>query len=215
MRRLTLAAIAAAAFAGFAYAADPAPPASPAATPSGTTSPATAIFATGCFWCTESDYEKVPGVLAARSGYIGGTVPEPTYRQVAGGGTGHAEAVEVSFDPAQVTYDKLLEVFWRTTDPVDPGGQFCDRGDQYRSAIFPKDDDQRRLAEKSLAELQASGELDRPIATRIEPAAPFHPAEDYHQDYYKKNSVQYRFYRWNCGRDQRLAELWGGEMPTQ
>jgi methionine-S-sulfoxide reductase len=169
----------------------------------------TAVFAGGCFWCTEADFEKVPGVESAVSGYIGGSDPDPTYGEVSAGGTGHAEAVEVRFDPARVTYADLLEVFWRSVDPLDAGGQFCDRGDQYRSAIFVKAEEQRRQAEASRTALAGSGHFAEPIATEVAPAGTFHPAEEYHQDYYKKNALQYRFYRWNCGRDQRLAELWG------
>jgi methionine-S-sulfoxide reductase len=169
-----------------------------------------AIFATGCFWCTEADFEKLPGVHEAVSGYIGGAVPNPSYEQVAAGGTGHAEAVRVYYDPETVTYERLLEKFWHTTDLLDAGGQFCDRGDQYRSAIFYEGEEQRRLAEASRAELAAGGRFDRPIATEIAPAGPFYPAEAYHQDYYEKNSWRYSLYRWNCGRDRRLEELWAG-----
>jgi methionine-S-sulfoxide reductase len=169
----------------------------------------TAVFAGGCFWCTEADFEKVPGVLGAVSGYIGGADPDPTYEEVSAGGTGHAEAVEVRFDPAEVSYGELLQVFWRSIDPLDAGGQFCDRGDQYRSAVFVDGEAQARLAAASKQELERSDRFRRPIATEIVEAGTFHPAEDYHQDYYKKNALKYKFYRWNCGRDQRLAELWG------
>jgi methionine-S-sulfoxide reductase len=169
----------------------------------------TAVFAGGCFWCTESDFEKVPGVVSAVSGYIGGSDTDPTYAEVSAGGTGHAEAVEVRFDPTRVGYGELLDVFWRSIDPLDAGGQFCDRGDPYRSAVFFKGEEQRRLAEASKGELERSGRFDRPIATELAAAGTFHPAEDYHQDYYKTNALKYKFYRWNCGRDQRLTELWG------
>jgi methionine-S-sulfoxide reductase len=169
---------------------------------------AMAIFATGCFWCTEADFEKVPGVYEAVSGYIGGSVPNPSYEQVVAGGTGHAEAARVYYDPETVTYKELLDTFWRTTDFLDAGGQFCDRGGQYRSAIFYADEEQRRLAEASKAELAASGRFDQPIVTEIAPASTFYPAEAYHQDYYKNNPWRYTFYRWNCGRDRRLEELW-------
>jgi methionine-S-sulfoxide reductase len=170
---------------------------------------AVAIFAGGCFWCTESDFEKVPGVVEAVSGYTGGDTVNPTYEQVSAGGTGHTEAVQVRYDPAKVTYDQLLELFWRTIDPLDAGGQFCDRGDQYRSGIFYQDEEEKRLAEEGKAALERSHRFKQPIATEVTPAGPFYPAEDYHQDYYKKNPFRYRIYRWNCGRDRRLAELWG------
>ncbi|MFO1067841.1 MAG: peptide-methionine (S)-S-oxide reductase MsrA [Geminicoccaceae bacterium] len=168
-----------------------------------------AVFATGCFWCTESDFEKVPGVIEVVSGYTGGTVDNPTYHQVGAGGTGHAEAVKVRFDPARVTYAQLLDKFWHTTDLLDGGGQFCDRGDQYRSEIFYIGDEQKRLAEESKAAIEASGRFGQPIATRIEAATTFWPAEGYHQDYARLNPVRYTYYRWACGRDQRLEALWG------
>ena len=155
----------------------------------------TAVFAGGCFWCTESDFEKVPGVLDAVSGYTGGTVANPTYEQVSAGGTGHVEAVKVIHDPAKVTYEQLLDAFWRHMDPTDAGGQFVDRGPQYRSVIFYADQDQRRGAEASMAALAASGQFDHPIVTEILPLGPFYMAEDYHQDYYKKNPVRYQYYR--------------------
>jgi methionine-S-sulfoxide reductase len=168
---------------------------------------ATAIFASGCFWCTESDFEKVPGVLEAVSGYTGGHDPDPTYKEVSAGGTGHVEAVRLRFDPKVVTYQELLDVYWRNVDFLDAGGQFCDRGSQYRSAIFYLDAAQRQAAEASKAKLAEAGEWGGPIVTEIRPAATFHPAEAYHQDYAKTHPIQYRFYRWNCGRDARLAEL--------
>jgi peptide-methionine (S)-S-oxide reductase len=174
---------------------------------------AKAIFASGCFWCTEADFDKVPGVISTTSGYVGGKTTNPTYEQVSAGITGHTEAVEVVYDPSKVTYEQLLEVFWRNVDPLDAGGQFCDRGSQYRTGIFVHDAEQRRLAEASKQALEDNGRFDRPIVTEIEEAGPFYPAEDYHQDYYEKNPVRYKFYRWNCGRDQRLAEVWG-EAPT-
>jgi peptide-methionine (S)-S-oxide reductase len=169
---------------------------------------AVATFAAGCFWCTEADFEKVPGVIGAVSGYTGGDKPNPTYKQVSAGGTGHTEAVQVRYDPAKVTYAQLLDVFWRNVDPLDAGGQFCDRGDQYRSGIFYHSNEEKQLAWQSKAALEQSHRFKQPIVTRIEPAGAFYPAEDYHQDYYNKNSVRYKYYRWNCGRDQRLAELW-------
>ena len=170
---------------------------------------AKATFAGGCFWCVEEAFEKVPGVIAAVSGYTGGDVANPSYKQVTGGQTGHAEAVEVIFDPAHVTYAQLLDVFWRNVDPTVVDRQFCDVGNQYRTAIFVHDDAQRRLAEASKETLQASKPFAEPIVTPIVAASTFYPAEDYHQDYYKHNPLRYKLYKWNCGRAQRLAELWG------
>ena len=174
---------------------------------------AVATFAGGCFWCMEPPYDKLDGVLATTSGYVGGDKVDPTYQEVSAGGTGHAEAVQVTYDPSKVPYETLLDVFWRNVDPLDAGGQFCDRGDQYRTAIFVHDEEQRQLAEKSKQALEDSGRFEQPIVTEIVAAGPFYPAEDYHQDYYEKNPLRYKFYRWNCGRDQRLAEVWG-EPPT-
>jgi peptide methionine sulfoxide reductase msrA/msrB len=168
----------------------------------------TAVFAGGCFWCTESDFEKVDGVIEAISGYTGGHVANPTYKQVSRGVTGHVEAVKVVYDPAKLTYDKLLEVFWRHVDPTDPDGQFVDRGSQYRSVIFYDNEQERRLAEASKKTLAASGRFDKPIATDILPLSTFYPAEDYHQDYYKKNPIRYRWYRYGSGRDQFLEKAW-------
>jgi peptide-methionine (S)-S-oxide reductase len=170
---------------------------------------AVAIFAGGCFWCMEPPFDKLPGVLSTTSGYTGGRVPNPTYEQVSAGGTGHAEAVQVTYDPTRIGYAQLLDVFWRNIDPLAVDRQFCDVGDQYRSAIFPIGAEQQRLAEASKRALQDSGRFDRPIATQIVAASRFYPAERYHQDYYKKNPVRYKFYRFNCGRDQQLEELWG------
>jgi peptide-methionine (S)-S-oxide reductase len=174
---------------------------------------ALATFAGGCFWCMEPPYDKLDGVLATTSGYAGGDKVDPTYEEVSAGDTGHAEVVQVTYDPAKVSYEQLLEVFWRNVDPLDAGGQFCDRGDQYRTAIFVHDEEQRQLAEASKQALVDSGRFEQPIVTEIVAAGPFYPAEDYHQDYYEKNPLRYKFYRWNCGRDQRLAEVWG-EQPT-
>ena len=168
-----------------------------------------AIFAGGCFWCTEADFDKVPGVLETTSGYIGGHVDNPTYEQVSAGSSGHIEAVQVRFDPRQTSYAKLLEAFWPTIDPVNGNGQFCDNGPQYRSAIFYLDAEQQRLAEASKTALAASGRLQQPIATVILAATTFYAAEDYHQDYHTKNPLRYSYYRHGCGRDQRLQELWG------
>ena len=170
---------------------------------------AVATFASGCFWCTESDFEKVPGVVDAVSGYTGGRVANPTYEQVSAGRTGHREAVQVTYDPARVSYERLLDVFWRNVDPVDAGGQFCDRGEQYTSAIYVATDEERRLAEASKRAVEQSGRVRGRIATVILTAGPFYKAEEYHQSYYKKNPLRYKFYRTSCGRDGRLRELWG------
>jgi peptide methionine sulfoxide reductase msrA/msrB len=167
-----------------------------------------AVFAGGCFWCTESDFEHVDGVVEAISGYTGGHVKNPTYKQVSRGGTGHVESVKVIYDPKTVTYEGLLDVFWRKVNPTDAGGQFVDRGDQYRSVIFYANDHERQLAEASKARLAASGVFDKPIVTDILPLGPFYTAEDYHQNYYKKNPIRYRWYRSGSGRDQFLEKTW-------
>jgi len=172
-----------------------------------------AVFAGGCFWCTESDFEKATGVIEAISGYTGGRVADPTYEQVSSGGTGHVEAVKVVYDPERVTYAELLEYFWRQVDPTDPGGQFVDRGAQYRSVIFYADEAQRRLAEASKQMLASSGRFQKPIATEILPLGPFYVAEDYHQDYYKENPLRYRYYRYGSGRDQFLEKNWADAPP--
>jgi peptide-methionine (S)-S-oxide reductase len=168
---------------------------------------ATATFAGGCFWCVEADFDKVAGVISTTSGYTGGRTANPSYEEVSRGGTGHAEAVEIVYDPAKVGYEKLLDVFWHNIDPLAKNRQFCDHGDQYRTAIFYHDDKQRSLAEASKAAVQAR--FKQPIATEIAAAGPFYKAEEYHQDYYVKNPIRYKFYRFNCGRDARLEELWG------
>ena len=170
---------------------------------------AVAIFAGGCFWCMEPPFDKLAGVTSTTSGYIGGRIANPTYEQVSAGGTGHAEAVQVKYDPALISYSKLLDVFWRNIDPVAVNRQFCDVGDQYRSAIFTVGAEQERLAQASKRKLQASGRFNQPIATQVAAASRFYPAEDYHQNYYTKNPIRYKFYRFNCGRDQRLEQLWG------
>jgi peptide-methionine (S)-S-oxide reductase len=170
---------------------------------------ALATFAGGCFWCMEPPFDKLDGVVSTTSGYIGGHLDNPSYKQVSAGGTGHAEAVQIAYDPAKISYLKLLEVFWRNVDPLTPDRQFCDGGDQYRTAIFYHDDEQHRLAATSKRELKSSGQFDMPIVTEINPAATFYAAEDYHQDYYKKNPLRYTYYRYACARDQRLDELWG------
>ncbi|MEO5700893.1 MAG: peptide-methionine (S)-S-oxide reductase MsrA [Casimicrobiaceae bacterium] len=170
---------------------------------------ATAVFAGGCFWCMEGPYDKLPGVISTTSGYTGGTKSMPTYEEVSSGSTGHTEAVEVKYDPAKVSYDKLLEVFWRNIDPTVENRQFCDHGSQYRSGIFVTDDAQRRAAEASKAALEKNKPFKEPILTPIVAAGKFWPAEEYHQDYYKKNPVRYKYYRAGCGRDARLKQLWG------
>jgi peptide-methionine (S)-S-oxide reductase len=172
-----------------------------------------AIFAGGCFWCTEADFDKIPGVLSTTSGYIGGELERPSYEQVSRGGTGHLEAVKVVFDPEKTNYSRLLDAFWPTVDPLDVGGQFCDRGYHYRSAIFYLDDNQRKLAQASKAALAASGKLNSEIVTLILPAGNFWPAEEYHQDYAKRNPLRYSYYRSRCGRDQRLEQIWKKEAP--
>ncbi len=170
---------------------------------------AKAFFAGGCFWCMEEVFEKVPGVTAVSSGYMGGRVENPSYEQVSAGGTGHAEAVEVSYDPQKVSYAKLLEAFWRNVDPLTANAQFCDHGNQYRAVIFYQNEEQQRLAEESKRTLEQSKRFAQPIVTELVMASQFYPAEDYHQDFYKKNPIRYKFYKYNCGRAQRLEELWG------
>ncbi len=169
----------------------------------------TATFAAGCFWCVEEAFDEAEGVVSTTSGYIGGHLANPTYEQVSAGGTGHTEAVRVVFDPTRIDYAGLLNVFWRNVDPLTPNAQFCDHGAQYRSAIFVADAEQRGRAEASKAALEASGRFDQPIVTEIAPASAFYPAEEYHQDYYRKNPLRYKFYKYSCGRAQRLEELWG------
>ena len=165
-----------------------------------------AIFAGGCFWCTESDFDHIPGVVTTTSGYSGGRLVNPTYEQVSAGNTGHIEAVRVVYDPRRVSYATLVDRFFRTIDPTDAGGSFCDRGYQYRSAIFVRNAEERRIAEAAKA--RAAVTLGAPIATLILPARNFYQAEDYHQDYYTRNPARYRFYRWNCGRDARIRAVW-------
>jgi peptide-methionine (S)-S-oxide reductase len=175
---------------------------------------ATATFAGGCFWCMEPPFETLPGVVSVTSGYTGGTVDRPTYEQVSAGGTGHAEAVQIVYDPATITYRQLLDVFWHNVDPLTRDAQFCDHGRQYRSAIFYHDESQHQQALASTAALEASHQLPGPIVTEIVPASRFWPAEEYHQDYHRKNPIRYGYYRWSCGRDQRLRELWGAGTPS-
>ncbi|MDF2765999.1 MAG: msrA [Rhodospirillales bacterium] len=172
---------------------------------------AKATFAGGCFWCMEPPFDKLDGVVSTTSGYTGGKLDRPSYEQVSAGGTGHAEAVEVLYDPAVIGYERLLEVFWRNVDPLDAGGQFCDRGDQYRTAIFAHTDSQLQAAQASKKALEESNRFNEPIKTEITRASAFYPAEEYHQDFYEKHPVKYKFYRFSCGRDARLRELWGSD----
>ena len=200
VRRLALAA--GAMVAVFALAGGASAQAQPSAT-------AKAVFAGGCFWCVESDFDKVPGVLSTTSGYTGGNVANPSYEQVSAKRTGHAEAVEIVFDPAKVSYDKLVEHFWRTIDPTTKDRQFCDAGSPYRTAIFAQDDAQLKAALASREALGKAKPFEEPIVTEVVKGGPFYPAEAYHQDYYKKNPIRYNYYRTSCGRDARLKQLWG------
>jgi len=168
---------------------------------------AKATFAGGCFWCMEAEFEKLPGVGSVTSGYTGGSVRNPTYEEVSSGGTGHAESVEVLFDPSKVAYEKLVEIFWENIDPLTENGQFCDHGEQYRTAIFFHDDAQKRVAEESKKRIEAK--LKAKVVTQIVPASAFYPAEEYHQDYSKKNPFRYGLYRKGCGRDELLEQIWG------
>lgn len=171
-----------------------------------------AIFAGGCFWCVESDFDSVPGVLETVSGFTGGTTPNPTYMQVVRKGTGHREALRIVFNPEQVTYKQLLVSFWRSIDPTDAGGQFCDRGEPYTTAVFVLDSEQRQLAEETKAAAEKA--LGQKIATTIEDAGEFYPAEEYHQDYHNKNPLQYSLYRWRCGRNAQVEAIWGDAAYT-
>lgn len=166
-------------------------------------------FAGGCFWCMEEAFEKVDGVIETVSGYMGGTVKNPTYEEVSAGQTGHAESVEVRYDPSRVTYTQLLEAFWRNVDPVTPDAQFCDHGNQYRAAVFYQGEDEKRLAEESKRAIEQSKRFSTPIVTQVTAASEFFPAEEYHQDFYKKNPIRYKYYKFTCGRAQRLESLWG------
>jgi len=168
-----------------------------------------AYFAGGCFWCMEEAFEKVEGVLSASSGYMGGTVSNPSYEEVSAGRTGHAESIEVVYDPAKVSYQKLLDAFWHNVDPITPNAQFCDHGSQYRSAIFFQTDEEKRLSDTSKQTIEQARRFKEPIVTQIVMASQFYPAEEYHQDFYKKNPIRYKFYKYNCGRAQRLEDLWG------
>ncbi len=170
---------------------------------------ATATFAGGCFWCMEPPYDKLEGVISTTSGYMGGHVDKPTYQQVSRGGTGHAEVVQIIFDPAVISYNKLLDTYWKNIDPTDARGQFCDKGTQYRSEIFYHNDKQRDLAQQSKTDLLANKPFKGDIVTPISAAKTFYAAETYHQDYYQKNPIRYKYYRYSCGRDKRLEQLWG------
>lgn len=202
MTRLWMAGIVVALLASAVSAKDPAPDASQPGL-------AKATFAGGCFWCMEEAMDKVEGVVSTTSGYMGGKTPNPTYEEVSASATGHAESVQVVYDPAIVRYEKLLEVFWHNIDPTTPARQFCDHGTQYRSAIFYHDETQKRLAEGSKQALDRSKPFKEPIVTEISPASEFYAAEEYHQNFYRKNPIRYKFYKFNCGRAQRLAEVWG------
>jgi peptide-methionine (S)-S-oxide reductase len=169
----------------------------------------TATFAGGCFWCMEPPYDKLDGVLSTTSGYTGGHQTDPTYKQVSAGTTGHTEAVRIVYDPQKISYQQLLDVFWRNIDPTTPDRQFCDTGSQYRSGIFYHDDTQKQAAEESLRKLKQTKPFPEPVVTEITAAGAFYPAEDYHQDYYQKNPLRYKYYRFACGRDKRLEKLWG------
>jgi len=173
-----------------------------------------AYFAGGCFWCVEKDFDHVEGVVETVSGYTGGTVDNPTYKQVSKEDTGHYEAVKVVYDPTVVSYSELVEYFWRTVDPTDDGGQFCDRGHSYKTAIFVSSDEERRIAETSKSAIDSSGVLDTPIVTPILDAKSFWKAEEYHQDYYKKSPLRYNYYRRACGRDARVEQVWARESAT-
>jgi peptide-methionine (S)-S-oxide reductase len=189
-------------------------PTAPAQAPAAAAGTQKAVFAGGCFWCVEADFDKVDGVLSTTSGYTGGNVANPTYEQVSAKHTGHAEAVEIVFDPKKVSYEQLVEHFWRTIDPTTKDRQFCDAGSPYRTAIFAQDAAQLRTAQASKAALEKSKPFKEPIVTEVVMGGPFYAAEDYHQDYYKKNPVRYNYYRLSCGRDARIKELWGSLAPS-
>jgi peptide-methionine (S)-S-oxide reductase len=189
---------------GWVYSAESAP---------GTSKTEKATFAGGCFWCMEPAFDHLQGVISVTSGYTGGTKKDPTYEEVSSGSTGHAESIEIVYDPSKIGYAKLLDVFWHNVDPTVLNRQFCDIGNQYRTAIFYYNDEQRRLAEESKSELLQSGKI-KSIYTEITPATQFYKAEEYHQKYYEKNPLRYRFYRYNCGRDNRLKELWGDKAGS-
>ncbi len=179
--------------------------------PAPTSTLSTAVFAGGCFWCVEADFDKIDGVVSTISGYTGGTVEEPTYRQVVAGDTGHYEAVKISYDPDKVSYDELVDYFFHTIDPTDARGQFCDKGDSYRTALFVNSQEQRETAENEIDSINASGVLPGPVVTKVIDAEAFWPAEDYHQNYYRTTPIKYKFYRQGCRRDARLEQLWGND----
>ncbi len=206
-RRRAVRRLLAAALFGAAFAMAHAQPASPGSTTGSATAKAT--FAGGCFWCVEADFDKIDGVISTTSGYTGGTLKNPTYEQVSAKLTGHAEAVEIVYDPRKVSYERLLEYFWRTIDPTVKDRQFCDAGSPYRTAIYVHDQAQLQAAQASKAALEKSKPFKEPIVTEIALAGPFYAAEEYHQDYYKKNPVRYKYYRTSCGREARLKQLWG------
>ena len=209
MKRIALAGALALALSALAPASLQAQPEAAKPPPAGL---AVATFAAVCFWCTESDFDPVAGVVSTTSGYTGGHKANPSYYEVGSGGTGHTEGVRVVYDPKKVSYQQLLDVYWRNVDPLDARGQFCDKGSQYRPEIFVHDAEQRKLAEASKAAVEKK--LKKPVVVKITSAGPFYVAEDYHQDYHTKNRVRYKFYRYNCGRDARLEALWG-KTPTQ
>jgi peptide-methionine (S)-S-oxide reductase len=181
----------------------------PADTQAGAAKYEKATFAGGCFWCMEPPFDELPGVISTTSGYTGGHKKNPTYEEVSAGGTGHAESVEVVYDPSTITYQRLLDVFWKNVDPITPDRQFCDAGTQYRSAIFYHSEEQKRLALASKKAIEDSGRFKQPIVTEIVAASPFYRAEEYHQDYYKKNPIRFKYYKFGCGRAKRLEQLWG------
>ncbi len=213
LRRVLILSSALGLFAGGLLAQTPAP--KPAPTPTAASAPmastAKATFAGGCFWCVESDFDKIPGVISTTSGYTGGKTANPTYEQVSGHTTGHAEAVEVVYDPSKVSYERLVAYYWHTIDPTVKDQQFCDHGSPYRTVIFAHGDEQLKLAQAARAALEKSKPFKEPIVTDIVLAGAFYPAEDYHQDYYKKNPIRYKYYRTSCGRDARLQQLWGDQ----
>lgn len=194
--------------------AEPKPAAETAPSPAATGTLAIATFASGCYWCTESDFDKVDGVVETISGFMGGHTKNPTYEQVGTGDTGHVEVVQLTYDTAKVSYEKLVEYYWRHTDVVDGGGQFCDRGSSYRPVIFAHTPEQKEFAEASKAALDKSGRFDKPVAVSIETASDFTAGPGYHQNYYQTHAVKYNFYRTGCGRDARLKQLWGSEAAS-
>jgi len=196
----------------FSRAASPLPSVAQSSAPADTLAKAT--FAGGCFWCMEQAFDPLTGVASVTSGYTGGRTENPTYEQVSSGGTGHAEVIQVAYDPRKIGYPALLDAFWHNIDPLTPNAQFCDHGPQYRSAVFYHTDEQREQVEASKRKLEQSGRFKQPIVTEIVKASTFYPAEEYHQDYYRKNPVRYKFYKWNCGRTARLKKVWGNDAAA-